>query len=83
MNVWLVCGLVLLLTMLPLLFAALHRPPIEGLPALQVAGVNASLALFVLAIGMNRQPFVDLALVVAVLSFAGTIAFASVLERRR
>jgi multicomponent Na+:H+ antiporter subunit F len=82
MNAWLVTALIVLMTMLPLAVATLRRPAIEGLPALQVAGVNASLAFMMLAVGMGRQLFVDLALVTAVLSFAGSVAFAAVLERQ-
>jgi multisubunit Na+/H+ antiporter MnhF subunit len=69
--------------MLPLAAAAARRPAAEGLPALQVAGVNASLALVMLSMGTRRQLLIDLALVTALLGFAGTVAFAAVLERRR
>jgi multisubunit Na+/H+ antiporter MnhF subunit len=31
--------------------------------------------------GFHRQPFVDLAIVAAVLSFAGSLVFARILER--
>jgi hypothetical protein len=43
----------------------------------------ASLAILVLAEGEGRQPFADLALVLAVLSFAGTLLFARFLEDER
>lgn len=82
MNVWLTSALALLVAMLPLGIAALRRPAIEGLPSLQVAGVNTALILVLLSIGLGRQPFVQLALVGGVLAFAGTLAFAAVLERR-
>lgn len=82
-NAWLAASLVLLLAMLPLAAATLRRPAVEGLPALQVAGVSASLAFVTLSMGMGRQLFIDLGLVTALLSFAGTVAFAAVLGRRR
>lgn len=82
MNVWLTSALALLVAMLPLGIAALRRPAIEGLPSLQVAGVNTALILVLLSIGLGRQPFVQLALVGGLLAFAGTLAFAAVLERR-
>ena len=81
MNAWQLTALVLLLAMVPLLAAAVRRPAVEGVPALQVAGVNASLAFAMLAVGMGRQLFIDLALVTALLSFAGTVAFAAALGR--
>jgi multisubunit Na+/H+ antiporter MnhF subunit len=81
MNAWLVAALVIVATMLPLTVAALRRPAVEGLPALQVAGSGTSVALVLLAIGINRQLFVDLGLVTGLVSFAGTIAFAATLGR--
>jgi multicomponent Na+:H+ antiporter subunit F len=83
MNVWLVTALVVLVAMLPLIAAALRRPAVRGLPALQVAGVNTSLAFAMLAIGIGRRLFIDLALICGLLGFAGTVAFAAALERRR
>jgi multicomponent Na+:H+ antiporter subunit F len=53
----------------------------EGLVALELAGVISVLVLLLLAEGFQRQPFVDLALVLAVLSFVGTLAFVRYMER--
>jgi multisubunit Na+/H+ antiporter MnhF subunit len=44
--------------------------------------VLATVILLLLAEGFHRQPFVDLALVFAVLQFAGSLAFVRMLERR-
>jgi multisubunit Na+/H+ antiporter MnhF subunit len=82
MNAWLVAAMALLVGMLPLGAATLRRAPLDGLPALQVAGVNASLILAMLAVGLDSRDFFDLALVLALLNFAGTLAFATLLERR-
>jgi multisubunit Na+/H+ antiporter MnhF subunit len=51
--------------------------------ALEAAGVDAALILLLLAEGTRRQPFADLAIVLAVMSFAGAIAFVRFLERLR
>ena len=50
--------------------------------ALELAGVIAPLVLLLMAEGFHRQPFADLALVLAFLSFAGSLAYARFLERR-
>jgi multisubunit Na+/H+ antiporter MnhF subunit len=82
MNGWLVAVVVLLALMGALgIFCAL-ADAVDGLVALEVAGIQATLALLLLAEGMHRQPFADLALVFAVMSFIGTLAFAFALERR-
>jgi multisubunit Na+/H+ antiporter MnhF subunit len=80
-NAWLVTALVMVATMLPLCLAAFRRRGVEGVPALQVAGLGTSMTLVLLAIGLDRQLFVDLALVTGLLNFAGTVAFAAVLGR--
>jgi multicomponent Na+:H+ antiporter subunit F len=53
----------------------------DGLVALNLAGTIVTLVLLLLAEGTHRQPFFDLAVVSAVLSFAGGLAFARFLER--
>ncbi len=82
MNEWLIAALALL----PVILACLALPPfveaIDGLVALEVAGTTATAVLLLLAEGLHRQPFADLALIFAVLSFVGSLAFARLLERR-
>ena len=83
MNVWLWTAAVLAVPLAGLAIAAARRPPLEGVVALEVAGVDATLILLLLAEGTRRQPFADLAIVLAVMSFAGGIAFVRFLERLR
>ena len=83
MNEWLIAALVLLVAMLPLLAVCVIAPAIDGLVALQVAGTNAALILFLLSEGIQRQGFADLAIVLALLSFGGSLAFSYFLERVR
>ena len=81
MNVWLAAALILLAAMLPLgAVCFFARRAIDGLVALDLAGTNAALALLLLSEGLKRQPFADLALVAAALSFVGTVAFSYFLE---
>jgi multisubunit Na+/H+ antiporter MnhF subunit len=81
MNAWLWCATVLAAALVPLALVAALRPPLEGVVALEVAGVDAALALLLLAAGTQRQSFADLALVCGVMSFIGAIAFLRFLER--
>ena len=54
----------------------------EGLVALQLAGEIVALVLLLLAEGFQRQPFADLALILAVLSFVGSLVFMRFMEER-
>ena len=83
MNEWLIAALVLLAAMLPLLVVCVVASAIDGLVALQVAGTNAALILFLVSQGNQRQGFADLAIVLALLSFGGSLAFSYFLERVR
>ena len=83
MNEWLIASLVLLVAMLPLLAVATFSDAVSGLAALQVAGTNAAFILLLLSEGLQRQGFADLGIVLALLSFAGSLAFSYFLERVR
>ena len=82
MNEWILAAIVLLLGgILPCLVVSVRASVMEGLVALEMAGVIAVLVLLLFAEGFQRQPFVDLALVLALLSFVGTLAFVRFMER--
>jgi multicomponent Na+:H+ antiporter subunit F len=83
MNVWLWSAAALVVPLAGLAIVAIRRPVLEGVVALEVAGVDAVLILLLLAEGTRRQAFADLAIVLAVMSFAGGIAFVRFLERLR
>jgi multicomponent Na+:H+ antiporter subunit F len=82
-NDWLWAATALIAALLPCAASAVRRSPAHGLVGLQVAGPIASLALLLLAEGIGREVFADLALTLAVLSFAGSLLFARFLERLR
>jgi len=63
------------------LAVALFASVADALVAVEVAGTLAVSALMSLAQGLNRQPFIDLALVLAVLSLVGCMVFARLMER--
>jgi len=82
MNEWLLAAALLLLGgIVPCGVVCFLAPTIEALAALELAGTLASVALLLFAEGIHRQPFADLAIVLAALSFVGALAFARFLER--
>jgi multisubunit Na+/H+ antiporter MnhF subunit len=80
-NEFLIAALVLLAAMVPLGWVCFRSTAIEGLVALQLAGTNGALIMLTVSEGIHRQPFADLALVLALTSFVGTLAFSYFLER--
>lgn len=81
MNAWLVTATALMVGLLPCLWVCLRQPPIDALVALELASTITTLVLLLLAQGYRRDPFMDLALISALLSFAGALTFARFLER--
>jgi multicomponent Na+:H+ antiporter subunit F len=81
-NEWLLAAAILLLGGLVPLTIAGFGEAMSGAAALNLAGPVAALILLLLAEGLHRQPFVDLAVVLAVVSFAGSIIVARFLEWR-
>ena len=80
MNVWLAAAIVLLVATAPLGWLAMRRSPGDGIVAIELAGVVVALAMLAIAEGTNRQPFGDVALVLAALAFGGSLVFARFLE---
>src|SRR5204862_154525 len=65
----------------PLLWVCLHRAILGALAAVALAGAITTLVLLSIARGAPRQAFFGLALIPALLSFGGGLAFARFLER--
>jgi multisubunit Na+/H+ antiporter MnhF subunit len=81
MNEWEIAAAVLGFALIPCGAVALLADPPHGLAALQLASVLLSSILMLLSEGFRRQPFVDLALVFALLSVVGSLMFARLMER--
>lgn len=81
MTLWLVSAAVLVAMLVPLAALAALGTPDDGLVALELASVLVTVALLLMAVGLDRQILGDLALVLAVGSFAGSLAYAVLLER--
>jgi multisubunit Na+/H+ antiporter MnhF subunit len=80
-NGWLWAATVLGAALIPLLAVTVVSPPLQGLVALEAAGVDAALALLLLAEGTNSQSFATLGLILGVSAFVGSIAFIRFLAR--
>jgi multisubunit Na+/H+ antiporter MnhF subunit len=80
-NVWLIAALALLPALLACGLACfLSGSALTGLVAMELASAISTVVLMLLAVGTGRQPFVDLALVLAVMGFVGSLAFARLME---
>jgi multisubunit Na+/H+ antiporter MnhF subunit len=81
MNEWELVAAILGVALLPCLLVGLLSGVGSALVALELAGTLTSTILMVLSEGLQRQPFVDLAVVLAFLSLVGALALARLLER--
>lgn len=82
MTTWLVAAAVLLAVGIPpCLWVCARGTVLDALVALELASTITTFVLLLLAQGYRRDPFMDLALVSALLSFAGALCFARFLER--
>lgn len=80
MNEWEIAAVVLTGAMVPCVAVCVFASAAAALAALEVASTLATTALVVLSEGFHRQPFIDLALILAVLSVVGALAFARLME---
>ena len=81
MNGWLWAATVLGGALVPLVFVAALAPPLHGLVAIEAGGLDASLALLLVAEGTKSQSFATLGFILALTSFIGSIAFIRFLAR--
>lgn len=80
MNQWELAAAVLGAALAPCLLVCLLAGIADGLVALEVASALLTTIQMALAEGLQRQPFIDLALIFALLSMLGALAFARLLE---
>jgi multisubunit Na+/H+ antiporter MnhF subunit len=79
-NEWLLSAVVLVGAMLPCLGVAAFRSMGDAVVALNVTGVLTTAALLLIAEGFHQQAFADLALVMAIITFVGSLAFLHFME---
>jgi multicomponent Na+:H+ antiporter subunit F len=79
---WLAAAIAMLVAGLtPCMLATLRGGPVDRLAGLILAGPVATLVLLLLAAGYGRPAYLDVALVLALLSFAGSLVYARFLGR--
>ncbi|HEY1524579.1 MAG TPA: monovalent cation/H+ antiporter complex subunit F [Solirubrobacteraceae bacterium] len=83
MNVWIAASIALSVGLGICLLACLRADAAGALAALNLAGIVACLDLVTLTVGFSRQPFIDLAVVLAPLAMLGSLAFTRLLEHRK
>lgn len=83
MNSWLVASLVLGCGFVPCAAICSRADLASAVAALNLASVLAVALLMTMTVAFGRQPFIDLAVVLAPMSLVGSLAFVRFLERRR
>jgi multisubunit Na+/H+ antiporter MnhF subunit len=81
-NEWQIAAAVLGVALIPCLFVVLMASAPSGLAALEIASVLVITILMLLSEGLRRQPFIDLAVVLAPMSVVGSLTFARLMERK-
>lgn len=81
MNAWLIAALALLPGFLACAWLILRGTIGDAIVGLEMVSTLATLELVLLAQGINQAPFFELALVLAFLSFAGSLVFLRYLGR--
>jgi multisubunit Na+/H+ antiporter MnhF subunit len=79
-NVWLIAALALLPALLACGIVCFSCAAFTGLVAVELASAISVVELMLLSEGTHRQPFIDLALVLSVMGFVGSLAFARLME---
>jgi len=83
MSAWYVAAAILPVGLLGPLWVALRRPVLDGVVGLQVASTLAALELVVLGEAMRRQTLMLPGLILAAVSWPGTLAFLRYLQIER
>ena len=81
MNEWEIAAAVIAVAIVPCLAVCSVSSAANALAALELSGTLLSSALMALCEGFHRQPFIDLALLFALLSMIGAMIFARLMER--
>jgi multisubunit Na+/H+ antiporter MnhF subunit len=79
---WLIAAIVLLVSLLAPLWVCLRAPLMDALVALELSGIMMTTVLLLLAEGFHRTALFDPALVLALLTFVGSLGYVRLMERR-
>ena len=83
MNGWLWAATVLAGALVPLAAVAALSRPLQALVAVEAAGLDAALVMLLIAEGTQSQSFATLGLILAAMSFIGSIGFIRFLAQLR
>ncbi|MGI4756157.1 MAG: monovalent cation/H+ antiporter complex subunit F [Janthinobacterium lividum] len=75
MNLWLYAGAAVSAALLPCADMCLRGPVERRLVSMEMAAFLVILAMVLFTVGFGRQPFIDLPLALAIMSFGGTFVF--------
>ncbi len=81
MNAWMIASIAMLFALVPCGWVALTAKLEKRVVALEMTGITATLELMLLTMAFNRTPMMDLAVALALLSFAAGMVFAHFLAR--
>jgi multisubunit Na+/H+ antiporter MnhF subunit len=83
MNVWLIAATVLLAGLVPCGWVLARGREMDGVVALELASTIVTVVLVLLAEGFHRSSYFTVPVVLAALSFVGTLVFIRLLGDRR
>lgn len=81
MNEWQLAALVLTAALIPCLGLCALAGATHALAGLEVASTLGATVMMLLSEGFHRQPFIDLAVILALVSIVGAFVFARMMER--
>jgi multisubunit Na+/H+ antiporter MnhF subunit len=81
LNIWLISSVVLLLLLLPATIASIRGGVLDCLIGVQLGGIITTLVFITIGIWTAESAYVDVAIVIAILSFCGGLVYAQFLER--
>lgn len=81
MNLWLLAGACVCVSLLPCAWMSLQGKAERRLVGLEMTSLIVILALVIFTIASGRMPFIDIALTMSIMSFGGGIVFARFLEK--
>ena len=81
MNEWVLAAIVLIAALIPCVGVCVLAGATHALAAFEVASTLLATVMMLLSEGFHRQPFVDLAVVLALVSIVGALAFARLMEQ--
>lgn len=81
MNEWVLAAVILIAALTPCLGVCVLTGLTHALAAFEVASTLLTTVLMILSEGFHRQPFIDLAVVLGLVSVVGGLAFARLMEQ--